>query len=88
MKSELKRLCTQDPVEMAKQIAEITEKLAAAEAAKAKERQAGRDEVLKELSDRKPDFIAFESCGILSGKSHAHDDRLVNLIIRPSALKE
>lgn len=88
-KSELKRLCTQDPVAMAEQIAELTEKLAAAEAINenllgentyfcmeiqryglldirrdrreayetrqrellAKERQAGRDEMLKEISD-------------------------------------
>jgi len=65
-KSELKRQCVMNPLEMAEKITELTNKLAAAEQQLshrelyfanelAKERQAGRDEVLKELSAQEPE---------------------------------
>jgi len=106
-KSELKRQCVMNPLEMAERITELTNKLSAAEltairvsanlgeakmqlrnvdAMLAKERQAGRDEVLKELSESEPK-------GWIDPAGYVHSSLMLTeecspLIIRPQPPKE
>ena len=77
------------------QVAELANKLAAAEAQLAKERQAGRDEVLKELSEQEPVGYthkhyaqAFKDYGQTTLTENPVDDWNIALFIRPQPPKE
>jgi len=71
-KSELKRLCIQDPMRMANELSKLKEELAAAH-------QAGYNQCLKELSEREPLYFADIYLHCLAGRS---------LILRPTYPKE
>jgi len=128
-KSELKRQCVMNPLEMAEKITELTNKLAAAEARLvsinemrindyalngyvnyfrtiqvlssasgssaldamlAKERQAGRDEVLKEFSAQEPAGYFQLHNGLYEqvSKKHSADYDVYAMLIRPQPPKE